>query len=397
MSGNTLPGNKKPVSQIVQTNIMKKLLIYIYCSMVLFSCKEKPEAVQTEPNADPTSVTLTAAQVQQSGIETGKVTRQTLHAVLKVSGVVDVPPQNTVSVSFPMGGYLKTTHLLPGMHVRKGERIGVIEDQALIQLQQDYLMATARLQYLQKEYERQKTLNENKVNADKVLQQAEADYNSQKVLVKGLAEKLRLIAINPERLQESNISRSVPVYSPIDGFVSRVNVNIGRYINPTDVLFELINPADIHAALTVFEKDLPAIKVGQEVKVSFIDNPGDEYECEVILVTRNVDDNRSGIVHCHFEKIPKNLVPGMFLNGAIITDAQDALVVPAEALVRYSNTEYLVLAKGNNQYELAEVTTGIREKEQVQVQSSTLNLQDQLVVTKNAYSVLGKMKNTGDE
>ena len=81
---------------------------------------------------------------------------------------MDVPPQNIVSVSFPLGGYLKTTRLLPGMHVSKGEVIAMMEDQSLVQLQQDYLMAVARLQWLEKEYERQKLLNENKVNADKV-------------------------------------------------------------------------------------------------------------------------------------------------------------------------------------------------------------------------------------
>ena len=315
---------------------MNKSLNHILLLFLLAACAQQPAPTEQEPAEEVTTVTLTAGQVQQAGIETGVVTKETLHLQLQVNGVVDVPPQNIVSVSFPMGGYLRTTELLPGMHVNRGQVIGIIEDQALIQLQQDYLVAAARLQYLQKEYERQKTLNENKVNADKVLQQAEADFTGQKVLVKGLSEKLKLININPARLTENTISRSVAIYSPIDGFVSKVNVNIGRFVNPTDVLFELINPGDMHAALTVFEKDMPLVKEKQQVQVSFIDAPAEKFNCEVILVTRNVDDNRSGIVHCHFEERPKKLLPGMFLQATIIVGDVQALTVPEEAVVRYA-------------------------------------------------------------
>lgn len=103
---------------------------------------------------------------------------------------------------------------------------------------------------------------------------------------KGLSERLRLININPDKLNEETISRSVPIYSPINGFVSAVNVNIGKYVNPSDILFELINPDDIHASLVVFEKDLPAVLPKQKVKVSFVEDPKTEYDCEVLLVTK---------------------------------------------------------------------------------------------------------------
>jgi cobalt-zinc-cadmium efflux system membrane fusion protein len=74
-----------------------------------------------------------------------------------------------------------------------------------------------------------------------------------------------LIGVDPSTLTAETISRSVALRSPIHGWVAKVNVNIGRYVQPTDVLFELVDPKDIHLALTVFEKDLPNVHVGQEV------------------------------------------------------------------------------------------------------------------------------------
>ena len=143
-------------------------------------------------------------------------------------------------------------------------------------------------------------LNENKVNADKIYQQVQSEFAAQKVQTRGYEEKLKLIGINPDKLTDQTLSRNVPVYSPINGFVSKVNVNIGKYVNPSDVLFELINPDDIHAALTVFEKDVSKVKQKQKVMLTFVDDPATQYECEVILVTKNVDNYRSALVHWHF-------------------------------------------------------------------------------------------------
>ncbi len=372
---------------------------YFFVAVLILcvGCKTKTEVVVEGENESAEIVILTPAQMQNSAIDTGVITRRSMNTTLRVNGVVDVPPQNIVSVSFPLGGYLKSTKLLPGMHVNRGEVIAVMEDPALIQLQQDYLMANARLGFLEKDFERQKMLNKEQVNADKIYQQATSDYTSQKVLVKGLSEKLRLVNINPNRLTESNISRSVAIYSPINGFVSKVNVNIGKYVDPSEVLFELINPADMHAALTVFEKDITRIKPNQKVQVTFVDDPGVIYNCTVLLVNRNIDENRSGLVHCHFETKPLKLLPGMFLNALIQVSDAEVLAVPDEAVVRYGAQDYIFLVVGTNTYKMLPVITGMRENGYVEVSHQSENLEGRSIVNINAYAVLSKMMNKAEE
>ena len=377
---------------------MKSKEIYILASLAfLASCGSSSEPTKEVAATVEHTINLTTQQVTNARIKTDSIRYQTLHTELLVNGVVDVPPQNIVSVSFPMGGYLKTTDLLPGMHINRGQVIARVEDPSLVQLQQDYLVAKARLAYLEQDFERQKTLNESEVNTAKQFQQVQSDYTAQKVTVRALGEKLRLVNINPDNLNENNISRSVPIYSPINGFVSKVNVNIGKYVNPADVLFELINPDDMHAALTVFEKDLPLVQPKQRVKVYFVEDPNREYQCEVLLVTKNVDENRSALVHCHFETQPKQLLPGMFINARILVDNINTLSVPEEAVVRYANGEYLVRALPNNQYSLVQVNSGVRQNGQVAVSTTRENLAGMVVVTKGAYTVLSAMKNTTEE
>ena len=377
---------------------MFKTQLYTSIIILLLGCSSgKEEMPETKEVVLEDKVVMTEEQVRNAGLLTGSPVVQRLNTELKVNGIVDVPPQNTIYISFPMGGYLRSTKLIPGMHVNRGEVIAVIEDQSLIQLQQDYLVTVARLDFLEKEYERQKLLNENKVNADKVYQQAQADFASHKVLVKGYGEKLRLIGINPEKLSVNTISKSVPVISPINGFVSKVNVNIGKYVTATDVLFELINPSDMHAALTIFEKDLNKVKIGQKVKVSFVDDTSAIYECEVILVTKNVDESRSALAHCHFKTQPKNLLPGMFLNALINLSSDNALTLPEEAVVRFDNKQWVFESVGKNEFKMLEVQTGITENGMVEVRSSLVDFDKRKFVTKNAYAVLARMKNTAEE
>lgn len=371
------------------------LLIVVFLAACAGKKEEAPAGTDSAPVEE--KVTLTKEQVANAGILIGAAVDTTVSRELIVNGTVDVPPQNIVSVSFPLGGYLKSTKLLPGMRVSRGEVIGMIEDQGLVQLQQDYLVTKSKLQYLKLEYDRQKTLSENKVNAEKIFQLVQADYQSQQVMLKGYEEKLLLIGITPAALNEQNISRTVALRSPINGYVSKVNVNIGKYVNPTDVLFELINPDDIHAALTVFEKDISKIRKGQRVDISFVDDPSTTYKGEVLIFSHNLDDDRSGIVHCHFETRPRNLMPGMFLTAKVKLDNSPALTVPDEAVVRYEGKHYVFESLGNNEFHLIEVKTDTVSSGILAISSQEHDLQRKKLVVKNAYSVLGKMKNTAEE
>ena len=262
--------------------------IFILFTVIFFgiSCTSstETEVQQLEPHD---KVTFTEAQMKNSGVQSGKITQVEMASILKANGRIDVPPQNMVSVSVPLGGYLKTTKLLPGMHVNRGEVIATIEDNQYIQIQQDYLTAKAQFGANESEYNRQKELNASKASSDKVYEQAKSVYTSQRILIRALEEKLKLIGINPAKLNENSISKSIYVYSPINGFVSKVNVNIGKYVTPSDVLFELVNPDDIHLNLKIFEKDLDQVFIGQHIVSWTNSNPGKKYDGDIILISKD--------------------------------------------------------------------------------------------------------------
>lgn len=358
--------------------------------------QEQPSQPTTEKK-ESNSITLTREQVATAGIVTAPLEQKRMSASVTVNGVVDVPPQNLISVSFPMGGYLRHTRLLPGLPVRKGDVIAEMEDPSIVQLQQDYLVSSARLEYLDRELARQKTLNAEKVSADKALEQIASEHLSQQVMRNAYAERLRMIGLQPETLRPDAITRMVRLRSPINGFVSKVNVNTGKYVQPQDVLFELINPDDIHAALSIFEKDLARVAVGQKVSISFVDEPETRYDGEIILLNHNVDEDRMAIAHCHFHSKPAKLLPGMFLNARIHVKESMVSAVPEQALVRYEGKEYVFAETAASTYALIPVRTGAKADGMVELTEGTLEVAGRKVVTVNAYSLLGAMKNTVEE
>jgi cobalt-zinc-cadmium efflux system membrane fusion protein len=388
----------------VNTNLGKlkhtfsKTIVGITTLFVITSCGNKtPTEEATDSTVVESSVAnLTEKQVQSIGITTGTLEQRSFSTILKVTGKVDVPPQNLISVSVPLGGYLKSSHLIPGMFVRKGESIAIIEDQQYIQLQQDFLTTQSKISFLENEYQRQKDLNQSKASSDKVFQQAEMELKTQKILVKSLSEKLKLTGINPEKLNENSISKSINIYSPISGYVSKVNVNIGKYISPTDVMFELVNTSDIHLALKVFEKDLDKLNIGQKVTAYTNTYPDKKYACEILLIGKSLSEERNTDVHCHFEVYDKALIPGTYMNAEIAITNAKSYVLPEDAIVRFENKYYVFLKKTASQFEMVEVQIGNTEKGFTEI-IKTENLNNQTLVIKGAYSLLMSLKNKSEE
>ena len=382
------------MSKSIQNKYSVLLMLVLFFAV---QCNQKEETI-VKPTApkDETTVTLTDAQLKNTPIETMSLSVKNISTVLKINGKIDVPPQNLVSVSVPLGGYLKNTTLLPGMKVSKGQVIAVIENPQFIQLQQDYLMAKSKLHFAELDYNRQKKLNQSQASSDKVMQQAQSEMNSQRIMMNTLAEQLKLVNINPGSLTSGSIRKSVPVYSTINGFVSKVNVNIGKFVNPSDVLFELINPNDIHLNLKVYEKDLEMLKIGQRFTANTNTQPEKKYGGEIILISKDINTDGTADVHCHFEQYDHNLTPGMYMNAEIETETLFFNALPEESIVNFEGQDYVFVEEKKQTYQLIPVTLGESENGFIQIKNFE-DFKNRKIVTKNAYTLLMKLKNTESE
>lgn len=387
-------------------------------SLFIFACGSAPVESTEEHLEEANVVELTPDQIKTADIKLGKVKQKQISGTIKVNGLLDVPPQQLVSVSAPMGGFLKSTVLLQGSQVKKGQVIAVIENLEYIQLQQDYLDAKNQFEFAQVEYDRQQELAKENVNAQKTWQQAKANYQSWLAKKNGLLAKLKLIQVDVATLETGVISSTSNIYSPINGFVTEVNVNIGKFVNPTDVLFEIVDTEHLHAELIIFEKDAPKIKIGQKVRFTLA-NETSERMATVYLIGREINADRTIRIHCHIDKEDKDLLPGMYLKALVETGAALVPALPNEAIIDFEGKKYVFVKSeggsehqeenqgaGNAQAEpkdegthfaMQEVSTGPSELGYTEIVLPEGWSNENEVVVKGAYAILSKMKNSEGE
>jgi membrane fusion protein, heavy metal efflux system len=378
---------------------MKQLLIPAL-SLLLITCGKKPEetAIETDNiSVSGDSVLVTPAQSRASGIEVGQIELRSLSGSIPVTGTLDVPPQNMVNITAPLGGFLRSTSLLQGTRVTRGQVIAVIENPDYIQLQQDYLDSRSQVNFLEKEYERQAQLAAENVNAQKTLQKSLADLESMKAKNSGLKAKLSLLGINGEELRPESILSSINLTSPITGYVTRVNSSIGAFVAPTDVMITIVDTEHLHAELVCFERDIPRIRVGQKIRFQLA-HEATERTATVFLIGREINPDRTVRVHGHLDKEDRELMPGMYLKAVIQTGSASLPSLPEEAVLNFEDKEIIFIQLTDEIYHMVEVTTGIRENGFAEViVPEGMDISRTRVVIRNAYKLLSKLKSSDEE
>ena len=382
--------------------IHKIVILLLITGITITACKGKKEETKTEVatvQKVTDEVTLSNSQYKVADIQTGKIEMRNLSNVIKANGMLDVPPQNVVSISAPLGGYVKTSGLLPGQAIHKGQMLASIENPEFINIQQEYLESKAKLEYLELEYKRQEELRKEDVNAAKIFQQVSSDLKVMKAKISGLEQKLALIGINKTTVQSGRISRTANLYSPISGYVAASNINRGKYVSPTDVLFEIANKDDIHLVLNVFEKDVMKIKVGQSIRFSLANETDYNRIAKVFLIGKEKGSDGTIPVHCHLKNAnDAALLPGMYAKALIETTNNSVTALPVAAIIQSEGNDFIFIQtrqdKDGYTFKMIPVKKGIEENGYAEVgfpdgfDSNAFH-----IVVKGAYALLSAMKN----
>src|SRR5215217_1226127 len=331
---------------------MKKSIYISLLGALLFAgcgqgTKEEETEATTAAEKPADIVSLNTDQHRVAAIEVGKLEMRALSNVIKANGSIDVPPENMFSVSAPLGGYIKSAGLLPGQVVRKGQVIATIENPEFIDIQQEYLESKSRLEYLSLEYKRQEQLRKEDVNSAKTFQQVAFEYKMIQARMSGLEQKLSLIGISPSGLKAGRISKTSNLYAPINGYVTTSNATRGKYVNPTDVIFELADKSEMHLALNVFERDAASLKVGQSIKFALANETAYDRNAKVFLIGKSTGSNGTVPVHCHMENSGNvSLFPGMYAKAMIATSGQPVQALPNEAIIQSDGLDYIFVEHG---------------------------------------------------
>lgn len=349
-------------------------------------------------------VELRDDQIEMAGIKFGSIDSLSLSGKIKINGIVTVSAQNLATVCMPLGGFVKSSKLMPGNAVSKGQSLAILENQEFVDIQQEYLEAKIKLEYSEIEYNRHTELFKEEVYSQNNVQEVTAEYKNQKARVNALAQKLRLIGINPLNLTEDNISSSIELCSPISGYVQTVNVNVGKFVSPSDVLFEIVNSDKLLLELTLYEKDAGKVKVGQKISF-FINNETEVHEAIIYQTGKSISTEKTLKVYADVPQVCENVLPGMYVNAIVETSTNKVTALPSEAIVSFDDQDYIFAFEKNKEedgkpfteYKILKVKKGVSDNGFTEIfLEEGIDIQSLKVVVKGAYNLLSAKKNAGE-
>jgi len=380
---------------------MKNILyLSIFALALLSSCKKASEETTTkhqETERHDDDIHITKTQFEANAMLLESLTRKNFLEVVKTTGVIDVPPQSKEIISSFSGGYVKSSTLLIGDKIKKGQALVTIENPKFVEIQQEYLEVLAQLSYLKNEYERQKILFDEQITSQKNYLKAQSEYKIKLAIYNGKRKQLRMLNINPTSVERGKITSIITIYATISGSVTKINVSKGTYVSPADEIMEIVNTDHIHIELTVFEKDVMKIKKGQEISFQIPETSKKVFDAKVHLIGTVIDKNtRTVKVHGHLHEGKKNTFAiGMFVDAEIELTSKEAFAIPEEAIINEGgNAHILVLAKKENNnyiFEMTKIETGKKHNGFVEIISKNIKPTDK-IITKGAYDLI---KNEG--
>jgi cobalt-zinc-cadmium efflux system membrane fusion protein len=372
---------------------MKRIYI-IFLVLVIFSCakSQKEESAEAQEVID-TAITVSKTQFDGENMSLVELTKYPFNDVIHVNGMTDVPPNNKASISTFAGGYVKRTPLLIGDKVRKGQPLVTLENTDYVEIQQEYLEVAEQLNYLKSEYNRQQTLFDEKITSEKNFLKAESTYKSTLAMYNGLQKKLRMMNINPQSVEQGNITSAITIYAPIEGSITKVNISNGTYVAPSDEIMEIVNTDHIHLELTAFEKDILKIKKGQQIRFKVPEASDSIYDAEVHLVGTSVDaTDRTVKIHGHIEdESHLRFVTGMFIEAEIITASTEGFALPKDAVAEIDDAFFTLVLKEQTAdgyvFDKVKLEVGKQTEDFVEVLNSDV-LEDKKVLGKGTFMVL---------
>lgn len=395
---------------IHQKTLPTILSLTLLSATVQIGCKKTPPAT-------PAASAPTLAPAQSSAIETEIVSPQTMAGVIPATGKILVPEDRVAMIGPVNEGRIVRLYAGQGSRVRKGQRLAELESADIDQAEADYLKAladyqnalrssAAEIKLAQQSYDRNKQLYEQKITAGKNLQSAEHDLevakaagensvNGTKAALVAARRKLLILGLNDATIdalaKKTDLAATFSLNSPIDGIVVERNATIGASVGTDANMFKIIDLSRVWVDADVFEKDLPRVRPGQDVKLTVTAFPQSSFSGKVILINSVVDpETRTVKVRTEVANPDGRLKPDMFANVQIVTDMNRAAIsIPQSAVLNDEGKSIVFVADGNG-YKKRQVQPGIQNNDRVEIVDG-LTAGDKVVVKGN-YLLLEQSK-----
>jgi membrane fusion protein (multidrug efflux system) len=267
----------------------------------------------------------------------------------QVTAIGTLLSDEAVTVSSEIAGRLQEIHFEEGTAVEKGAPLFTLDESVYRAQLAD---AEAKLKLAEQTHQRTTQLFKNKY----------ATAQSADEATSNLAVSTATVELARVQLEKTRI------VAPFSGIVGLRHVSAGEYITAGQALVNLEAIDPVKADFRVPEKFLPAIRVGQTIRIKVDAFPADAFEGKVYAIDPRLDvAGRSLLVRAKVPNTDQRLRPGLFARVTVLLQLkEDALSVPEQALVPQGDDQY-VFKIVDGKARMTKVVIGTRREGRVEI------------------------------
>lgn len=296
-------------------------------------------------------VTIEAKRLQLIGIRTDTVRTRPVSGDVRLTGFVTPDETRVANLQLRLSGWVSNLHVSrTGQPVETGELLLTVYSPDLYQAQQDFIVAR----------------DASRAPGDSAV----AALRGQ--LFQSARERLRLLGLPEQdiaKLETSDLpSEIMPLRSPFTGYVLEKSVNEGQYVTPDQTLFRVADLSRVWVIADVYERNLPDIRSGQNVRLTFEAFPGEPFNGTIGYIYPSVSEvTRTLKVRIELDNPGTRLRPGMYADVSVARAGDAMLAVPADALMDGGETRYVFVVHEGTYFEPRLVSTGRRTDDWIEI------------------------------
>lgn len=301
------------------------------------------------------SIKIDAVTTQNIGVRTAIAKKMPLSHIVRAVGRIAYDEEHIVRLHPKTEGWIETLHIdKTGEKVSKNQELLSIYSPQLVTSQQEYILALDNLKILEKS-------------------PIEEIRHGAQQLVESSRERLQLLDVPSHQLHELThthiIKKNLHIHSPTDGIVINIGAREGQYVTPETELYMIANLSKIWVYAEIYEYELPWVKQGDPVEMRLAGVPGRVFNGHTSFIYPYAEEKTRTIkVRLVFDNTERLLKPDMFAEITIYAGKQqDAIVIPAEAVIRSGSHNQVFVVRGEGKFEPREITTGLSSNGDVAV------------------------------
>ena len=345
--------------------------------------KNGADANKDKHEGEKERIKLSPEAINNAGIKTAPVAAQALTDTIGATATISHNQDRLFHVTPRITGRVVDLRVSLGSQVKAGSVLAVLDSTELGQAKSEYLKTQTLLELAKANYEREKSLFDQKIAAKKDVLAAEAEYRKIDAEARTLHERLRFYGLSDEAITNLNNAPSqYPLISSGSGVVIEKEITKGEVIEAGKKVFTVSDLSTVWVLLNIYERDLAKVKKGTAVKLQTEAYPGEIFTGKVAYVG-DIVDPQSRTVRLRVE-VPNpgmRLKPGMFGTAEVVTGSSAArtIMIPSSAIQRIEAGPVVFVQEQDGSFtkrklelgrELGtnvEVKSGLKEGEQVVV------------------------------